>query len=206
MTKKLLKILLMLFVFFVASRLNVEKFVDWRGIEHKTPKFKKYKISDSRFWTRMLDFVAMGETRNEYDPNSKPECRGFFEQNDMNKMEEVIKDPWETGTSMIMSAYCTYPKIKEEFSKNPKTDKIFAANSLISINSCPYQGYKNNIFSNYSKPGYYPPGKVTTKGDIVCNVSSPFNFEKDSLDGQYLCNGKAGSYNPASQNLVCGTL
>ena len=181
----------------------------WRGNEvdenQASDGFVQYKISDSRFWSRMFDYVLMGETRDQHDPSSKPECRGFAEGNDMNQMEAMITDPLGFGGGKVSSAYCAFDQIRNSFKGKPKKQIDFDANSLLSLNNCPYQGYGNNWFGNLRKPGWYPPGYVRADGVTNCNLSESFSFEPGSVDANYLCGGKGGTYDPTkrSGNVTC---
>lgn len=181
----------------------------WRGNEVNENQdkdgFVQYKVSDSRFWSRMFDYVLMGETRDQHDPSSKPECRGFSETNDVSQMEAMISDPLGFGGGKVSSAYCAFDQIRSTFEKKPDKRIDFKANSLLSLNNCPYQGYGNNWFGNLKKPGWYPPGFIGTDGNPTCNVSESFTFEPNSVDANYLCGGKGGSYDPTkrSGNTTC---
>jgi len=184
-----------------------EHYMSWRGIEinekEESDGFPQYKINDSKFWSRMFDYVMTGETREQWDPSKKPECRGFTETNDVNSMEAMIADPFGSGSGKINTAYCSYEQIKDFFKKKPAKKISFDANSLLSINNCPYQGYGGNWFSNLKKPGWYPPGFIDKNGDTTCMLSESFDFEAGSVDANYLCEGRAGSYNPASSTKTC---
>lgn len=207
----LVVIIIVLSIYLIFRCDKKSSYTTWRGIESPPEATDtRPKIGTKKWWSDFGTYILRGDQSTDPSTVSNlPECRGFAESNDINSMEEMIKNPWGDsvvmGVAGVQALQCSYEPLMNYIQGKKNHTDTFDANSIISIQSCPYQGYGSNWFGNLNKPGFYPAGKIEKDGTIKCELSKAFTFKPNSVDAGYLCptTKSGGTYYPNTQKVEC---